>query len=225
MRSRMRGFSLIELLVVVGIIAILIGIMLPALMRARHQSIIVQCSSNLRQISNAFNAYLIESRNTCFWRGADINIDGMDWYVYGGREGGNTNLQANLFNRLVPRPLNKYVSRSMELFHCPADREMLPWTGGYTNFEYVGNSYNFNANGYPKAPPAPPARAGLAGIKITQVRSSAQTVIFFDGGLCNDFAWHGHDKGNFCMVDGHVEFIKLPTDRPDEYYKWHQVVN
>ena len=61
-------------------------------------------------------------------------------------------------------------------------------------------------------------------MKITQVRGSSLTVIFFDAGMSQDFAWHGHQKGNFCMVDGHVEFMKMPSDKPDETYKWHQML-
>src|SRR5690349_1399985 len=63
-RGRRRGgaFTLVELLVVIGVIAVLIGLLLPSLSKARKSSERTRCLSNLHQISVAYQLYLHDSR-------------------------------------------------------------------------------------------------------------------------------------------------------------------
>lgn len=59
-----RGFTLVELLVVIGIIALLIGILLPVLSRARDAGNRTACLSNMRQLGMAFVMYTQENKGT-----------------------------------------------------------------------------------------------------------------------------------------------------------------
>ena len=212
MRNQRRGFTLIELLVVIGLIALLISLLMPALQKARRAAESTACAANLHQIAMAFQSYLNDNRGLCFWKGEEINRDGMDWYTWGGRETENFNHdQWGMFNR-SPRPLNRYI-KNPNVFRCIRDDGNSWWVETGSNFEWTGNSYNFNANGAPQGD----LKGGIAGMHITKVGVSSRVVVFCDAGLYLYGNWHQQWKGNICLADSHIVFVNLPPIEGGEY--------
>ena len=85
-RRHCRAFTLVELLVVVGIIALLVAILLPVLGRARRQANTTTCLANLRAIGQTWNIYIAENRHHLphlFWYNSGA-IPDIHWHGFWG---------------------------------------------------------------------------------------------------------------------------------------------
>ena len=203
-----RGFTLIELLVVISIIALLIGILLPALKAARDQGKAIQCGSNLRQYNIAWSCY-----------GADNDGQIMPARDYSKAKSGVYKMWLGTWYRSTNdfKTEEGFISGTMpegEIRACPE------WNGYWeAKFGAMGIGYNFVA-AEPEKLTMRPQRA-----KMALIKNPVKLVLFGDAGRANKkkleeteaTTWLNHTKsgypsfhgrhggvGNVAWADGHV---------------------
>ena len=154
-RTPQRAFTLIELLVVISIIALIIGIILPALGAARKRARIIACTTNVKNTTTAMLIYLNENHHTfpaSNRRGFDgdpndkFRRQALSYHNLVGQKGVWTKTVevGKPGQTEVPdRMLNSYIEESLDVAECPLDKGDSEGGGLETAFNGWGTSYAY----------------------------------------------------------------------------------
>jgi prepilin-type processing-associated H-X9-DG protein/prepilin-type N-terminal cleavage/methylation domain-containing protein len=198
-----RAFTLVELLVVVGIIALLIGILMPALNRAREHARAAQCMSNLKQINQAFLMFANSNKGYLPQIGsADTGSESIDVTGTGAPP---VSVLVRWFGGLYGAPQQFYAPAAMlapywgtaDVGGCPSFELNDVLRPQYGPVDYAYNSIYGRHNDWAVGG----ARRNGLGVKITRIRSASEKALVWDSarlqsGLLDRTPWGYPTTGN-----------------------------
>jgi prepilin-type N-terminal cleavage/methylation domain-containing protein len=199
---RRRAFTLVELLVVIGIIAVLIGILLPALSKARKNAQMTVCMSNQKQLVTALLMYCNDNRGGFPGGPGGYKVNGVLKYTVSLASwdtDARNPYSCNQDENNGPIWLAKYVGNSKKIPGCPAEPEVkdqgygsltnrsnywYPWSLVYRP-DQIENITPSIAQVNKDLPSDPPGIAQTPQ-KITQVRHPTQKVVIIESKTYHD---------------------------------------
>jgi prepilin-type N-terminal cleavage/methylation domain-containing protein len=192
---RRRAFTLVELLVVIGIIAVLIAILLPALSKARRQAQLTACMSNQKQLVAAMLMYCNDNRGGFPGGPGGYKVNGVAKFTVSlamWDSQARNPYSCNQDEDNGPTWLAKYVGKSRKIAGCPAEPDVndkgYGATTNRTNYWYPWSlvyrpDQIFNATviaGVSKDFTTDPPGITQTPQKLTQVRHPTQKVIIIE---------------------------------------------
>ena len=220
-RANRSGFTLIELLVVISIISLLMGILMPALSRARKTARTIKCASQMHQIAIAFEMWSMNHDDWIFVADSAMAYSDGDWFH-------------DLLPYICKKKDTDLFKYKEELWLCPCDKDPYP-VGVRSSPHTIGvTSYALNGIYREGRGPRPTVRLGPAGrFKTFQVPMPSAAMLMLEtsyerfvadcehpaakavGLSALDDIHHRKTSGfyhnnsmNILFVDGHIGSIK-----------------
>ncbi len=211
------AFTLVELLVVIAVIAILAGMLLPALSKAKARAGQTQCLSNLHQVNLAMLLYCGDNHDTTPAANSEPNApDGIWWF----------------YKELVKSyaGINRPSSSNDVVFACPKDRGWAPnpsylkpfWQTASTDYgSFIFNGVNNQ--------PSDQHGNNVLHLKLTSVVHPSRTWLIGEWSFSWAYSWHQSLTGNanipynncvnnLSFVDGHASTLKTYYDPASGVY-------
>lgn len=204
-----RGLTLVELLIVLGVISLLLAIMFPALIRVRNQAQSTVCLQNVRTLSLAWLLY--KDANNDELVGGNVGQNPHDWVQ--GPTGTGTFIERKK-EGIRQGALFRYAGEAVDVYRCPADpRKLALGQAAFRSYSIAGGA---NGEGW--------QGTYVQAKKYSDIRHPARTYVFVEesdprgwnkGSWVLDLMgrtwvnplaiWHGRTRSTLGYADGHAE--------------------